>query len=80
MPVAERSKAAAARLLRLQVRITPEAWMCTFCCVLTSGVLCYKLITHPEESYRLCCVVACDIRTSKSGGPGPRWAVAPQEK
>jgi hypothetical protein len=51
MPVAVRSKAAAARLLSLQVRITPGAWMCIFCCVLSSGVLCDKLITHPEESY-----------------------------
>jgi len=28
--------------------------------------LCDKLITRPGESYRLCCVVACDLETTKS--------------
>ena len=27
------------------------------CCVLSGRGLCYELITHPEESYRLWCVV-----------------------
>jgi len=27
--------------------------------------LCDELITRPEESYRLCCVVVCDLETSK---------------
>ena len=31
--------------------------------------LCDKLITHPEESYRLCCVVVCDLETSRMGAP-----------
>jgi hypothetical protein len=35
MPVAVRSKAAAVRLLSLQVRITSGAWMCIFYCVLS---------------------------------------------
>jgi len=26
--------------------------------------LCDELITHPEESYRLWCVVVCDLETS----------------
>jgi len=26
--------------------------------------LCDKLITHPEKSYRLWCVVVCDLETS----------------
>ena len=26
-------------------------------------------ITHPEESYRLCCVVVCDLETSRMGAP-----------
>ena len=30
---------------------------------------CDELITRPEESYRLCCVVACDLKTSRMGGP-----------
>jgi len=31
--------------------------------------LCDELITRPEESYRLCCVVVCDLETSRMGGP-----------
>jgi len=31
--------------------------------------LCDELITRPEESYRLCCVVACDLETSRIGAP-----------
>ena len=27
------------------------------------------LITRPEESYRLCCVVVCDLETSRMGAP-----------
>jgi hypothetical protein len=29
--------------------------------------LCVELITRPEESYRLCCVVVCDLETSRTG-------------
>ena len=28
-----------------------------------------ELIAHPEESYRLCCVVVCDLETSRMGAP-----------
>jgi hypothetical protein len=51
----------AARLLRLWVRIPPGAWMfvCCECCVLSG--LCDELITRPEESYRLWCVIVCDL-------------------
>jgi hypothetical protein len=31
--------------------------------------LCDELITRPEESYRLCCVVVCDLETSRMGIP-----------
>jgi len=31
--------------------------------------LCDELITRPEESYRLCCVVVCDLETSRIGTP-----------
>ena len=34
------------------------------CCVLSGSGLCDKLITRPEESYRLWCVVVCDLETS----------------
>ena len=49
------------------------AWMffCSECCVLSGRGLCDELITHPEESYQLWCVVACDLETYEWGGPGP---------
>jgi len=31
--------------------------------------LCDELITRPEESYRLCCVVVCDLETSRIVAP-----------
>ena len=54
-----RRRSAAARLLRSWVRIPPEGWMfvCCECCVLSGRGLCDELITRPEESYRLWCVV-----------------------
>jgi hypothetical protein len=64
VPVAARSKAA--RLLRSWLRMPPGAWMfvCCVCCVLSGGGLCDKLITRPEESYRLWRVVAFNQETS----------------
>ena len=42
----------------------------TTCVVRLSGRgLCDVLITRPEESYRLCCVVVCDLETSRMGAP-----------
>ena len=56
-------RSAAARLLRLWVRIPPVAWMfvCCECRVLSGRGLCDELITRPEESCRLWCVVVCDL-------------------
>jgi len=34
------------------------------CCVLSGRGLCDELITRPEDSYRLSCVVACDLEIS----------------
>jgi len=31
--------------------------------------LCDELITRPEESYRLWCVVVCDLGTPRIGAP-----------
>jgi len=31
--------------------------------------LCDELITRPEESYRLCCVIVCGLETSRMGAP-----------
>ena len=38
-------------------------------CVLSGRGLCDELITRPEESYRLCCVVLYDLETSRMGAP-----------
>jgi len=64
---------AAARQLRSWVRIPPRAWMfvCCECCVLSGRGLCDELITRPEESYRLWCVVLCDLETSRMRRPWP---------
>ena len=61
-----RRRSADARLLRLWVRIPRGAWMfvCCECCVSSGRGLCDELITRPEESYRLWCVVVCDLETS----------------
>jgi hypothetical protein len=37
--------------------------------VLSGRGLCDELITRPEESYRLCCVVVCNLETSRIGAP-----------
>jgi hypothetical protein len=68
-----RRKFSVVRLLRLWVRIPREVWMslCCECCVLSGRGLCDDLITRPEESYRLRCVVACDLETSWKRRPWP---------
>ena len=66
IPLAERSKVSvAARLLGLWVQVPPGAWMsvCGECCDLSGRGLCKELMTRPEESYRLWCVVVCDLET-----------------
>jgi hypothetical protein len=47
------------------------AWIfvCCECRVLSGRGLYDELITRPEESYRLCCVVVCDLETSRVGAP-----------
>jgi hypothetical protein len=61
-----RCRSAAARLLRLWVRIPPGAWMsvCCECCVLSGR-------GRPEKPYRLWCVVVCDLETSWIRKPWP---------
>ena len=36
-------------------------FVCCECCVLSGRGLCDELITRPEESYRMWCVVVCDL-------------------
>ena len=61
----------AARMLGLLVRIPPEARVCVSCecCVLSGRGLCDELITRPEESYRMWCIVLCDLETSRVRRP-----------
>ena len=68
-----RRRSAAARLQKLWVRIPPGAWMfvCCGCCVLSGRGLCDELIICVEESYRLWCVVVCDLETSWMRRPWP---------
>ena len=56
VPVAARSKASTARLLRLWVRIPPGAWMsvCCECRVLYRIDLYDGPIPRPEQSCRVC--------------------------
>jgi hypothetical protein len=42
-------------------------FVCCECCVLSGRGLCDELIIRPEESYRLWCVVVCDLETSRIG-------------
>ena len=44
-------------------------FVCCECRVLSGRGLCDELITRPEESYRLCCVVMCDLETSRICAP-----------
>jgi hypothetical protein len=48
------------------------------CCVWSGRGLCVGLITFPEESFRLWCVIMCDLETSRMRGHGPRWAAPSQ--
>jgi hypothetical protein len=45
--------------------------VCLLCCVLSGRGLCDELITRPEESYRLWCVVVWDLETSWMRRPVP---------
>jgi len=41
-------------------------FVCCECCVLSGRGLCDELITRPEESYRLWCLVVCDLENLKN--------------
>ena len=77
-----RRRSVAAHLLRLWVRIPPGAWMlvCCECRVLSGRGLCDGLITPPEESYRLWCVVVCELETSRMRRPWPALGRSATEK
>ena len=82
-PRSLRRRSAAVRLPRVWVPIPPGVWIsvCCGCRVLSGRGLCDELITRPEESYRLCCVVVCYLETSQIRRRGPLGgAVAPKNK
>ena len=66
-PRSLRRGSAAARLLGLWVRIPPEERVC----LLSGRCPCDGLITRPEESYRLYCVVVCSLESPRIIKPGP---------
>ena len=74
-PVAARSKAWVCRrsLARIVGSNPTEGRMfvCCKCCVLSGRSLCDGLITRPEESYRLWCVVVCVVATPLMRRPWP---------
>jgi len=57
-------------------------FVCCECCVLSGRGLFDELITRPEESYRLWCVVVCDLETTKIlvNEEEAKGAVAPRKK
>jgi len=46
-------------------------FVCCECCVLSGRGLCDELITRPEESYQMWCVVVCDLEPSRMKRPWP---------
>jgi len=46
-------------------------FVCCECFVLSDRGLCDGLITRPKESYRLWCVVVCDLETQRMRRPWP---------
>ena len=54
--------------------------VCCECCVLSGRGLYDELITRPEESYRLWCVIVCDLETSLIRKPWPHWGLSRQKQ
>jgi hypothetical protein len=81
-PRSLRRGSAAASLLGLWFRNTPGAWIsvCRVYCVSSGSGLCDELITRPAESYRLWCVVVCDLETSWMWRPYPTEGCCAKEK
>jgi hypothetical protein len=58
-------------------------FICCECCVLSGRGLCARLITRPEESYRLWHVVVCDQENEEAKARNwavkiqPQWVVTP---
>jgi len=48
-------------------------FVCSECYVLSGRGLCDELITRPEESYRMWCILVCDLETSWMRRHWPTW-------
>jgi len=55
-------------------------FVCCECCVLSGRGLCDELITRLEESYRLWCVIVCDLETSWVRRPWPTGGLSRQKQ
>ena len=77
-----RRRSAAARLLKLWIRTPPGAWMSVCCefCVLSGRGLCDELITRPEESCWVWCVIVCDLENSWMRRPWPTGGCCAKRK
>ena len=72
-PSGQGRRSVAARLLILWVRTPLGAWTSVSCecCVLSGRGPCDELTIRPEDSYRLWCVVVCDLETTWMRRPWP---------
>jgi hypothetical protein len=55
-------------------------FVCCACCVLSGRGLCDELITRPEESYRLWCVVVCDQESLMNEEALTHWGLLGKNK
>jgi hypothetical protein len=55
-------------------------FVCYECCVLSGRGICDNLITRPEESYRLWCVVVCDLVNLMNYEVLAHWGLTRQTK
>ena len=56
-----------------------RAWLfCCECCMLSGRGICDELITRTEESYRLWCIIECDLETSRMRRHWPALGPAPR--
>jgi len=50
------------------------------CCVLSGRGHCDELITRPEKSYRLWCVVVCDLENLVNEEAMAQWGLSRQKQ
>ena len=82
MPVAARSKVWVCGLSPVEIAVFNPTGGMDVCLlrVLSGRGLCDELITRPEESYRLWCVIVCDLETSVMRRPWPTGGCCDKKK